>query len=110
MQVNADFKDLFAVLNAEEAEFLVVGGYAFSYHAFPRFTKDLDIWVHATLGNSARVYRALHAFGAPLHDLEERELAEEGLIFQMGVPPNRVDILTSIDGVQFSDAWEKLEP
>ncbi|HSM92248.1 MAG TPA: nucleotidyl transferase AbiEii/AbiGii toxin family protein [Anaeromyxobacteraceae bacterium] len=105
MPVNPDFRDLFAALNGARAEFLLVGGYALAVHALPRFTKDLDVWVNPTPENAARVLSALKAFGAPLGELTERDLSTPGIVFQMGLPPNRIDILTSIDGVTFGEAW-----
>ena len=105
MAVNPDFRDLFAALNAAGARYLLVGGYAVAFHAAPRFTKDLDVWTEPTAGNAARVAEALRAFGAPLQELSLADLQRAGLIFQMGVPPNRIDIVTSIDGVEFAEAW-----
>ena len=105
MQVNQDFADLFAALNAAEARYLLVGGYAVALHAEPRFTKDLDIWIEASAGNAARVHRALAAFGAPLSGISELDLATSGNVVQIGVPPNRIDVVTSIDGVEFPEAW-----
>ena len=103
--MNPDFRDLFAALNAAGARYLLVGGYAVAFHAEPRFTKDLDVWTEPTPANAPRVHEALQAFGAPLQDLAAGDLARPGLVFQMGVPPNRIDIVTSIDGVEFGDAW-----
>lgn len=94
-------------MNASGAEYLLVGGYAFAVHAHPRFTKDLDVWVAPTPANARRVMAALRAFGAPLQGLSEADLARPGLIFQMGVPPNRIDVLTSIDGVEFVVAFSQ---
>lgn len=105
MPVNQDFRDLFAALNAAGAEYLLVGGYAVAFHAEPRFTKDLDVWTEASGRNAALVYAALRAFGAPLAELSAEDLARPGLIFQIGVPPNRIDVLTSIDGLSFAEAW-----
>lgn len=105
MAVNPDFRDLFAALNAAKARYLLVGGYAVAFHAQPRFTKDLDIWTDPDPGNAARVYDALRSFGAPLGDLTTADLARVGIVFQIGMPPNRIDILTGIDGVAFGDAW-----
>lgn len=105
MPVNQDFRDLFAALNAAAAEYLLVGGYAVAFHAEPRFTKDLDVWTAASDENASRVYAALRAFGAPLGELTHADLARPGLIFQIGVPPNRIDVLTSIDGLSFAEAW-----
>lgn len=106
MPVNPDFRDLFAVLNAAGARYLLVGGYAVAFHAQPRFTKDLDIWTEPEAANAVRVYEALRQFGAPLQDLATADLERAGTIFQIGVPPNRIDIVTSIDGVGFPEAWQ----
>jgi hypothetical protein len=103
--VNPDFKDLFAALNAASAKYLLVGGYALAVHAVPRFTKDLDVWVEPSSENAVKVMEALHVFGAPTKALEDGDLARPGIVFQMGVPPNRIDIVTSIDGVTFDEAW-----
>ena len=105
MAVNPDFRDLFAALNAAAARYLLVDGYAVAFHAAPRFTKDLDVWTEPTPANAARVAEALRAFGAPLQDLSLADLERAGLVFQIGVPPNRIDIVTSIDGVEFAEAW-----
>ncbi len=105
MQTNSDFRDLFAALNAADAEYLVVGALALAAHGHIRATKDLDVWVRATPGNAERVHRALAAFGAPLQDLTVDDLASPNIIFQIGVAPVRIDIITSIDGVEFDEAW-----
>jgi len=110
MPVNRDFRDLFAELNAAGADYLLVGGYALAVHGLPRFTKDLDVWVGATAVNAARVRAALGRFGAPLGDLADSDLATEGIVFQIGIPPNRIDVLTSIDGVAFAAAWAERVP
>lgn len=107
MTVNPDFKDLFHELNVAEATFLVVGAHAVMYFTEPRYTKDLDIWVRADSDNASKVFRALGAFGAPLHELTTDDLACSGTIFQIGVAPNRIDVITSIDGVRFEDAWPR---
>lgn len=103
--LNRDFRDLFAALNAEKADYLLVGGYAVGFHAEPRFTKDLDVWVHATSDNAPMVFAALVRFGAPLGGVTVTDFADPGVVFQMGVPPNRIDILTSLAEVDFAEAW-----
>lgn len=103
--MNPDFRDVLHELSAAEARFLIVGAFAVSYHAEPRATADLDIFVEPSPENAAKVYRALAAFGAPLTDLEETDLATPGIVFQMGVAPRRIDILTEITGVDFAEAW-----
>ena len=105
MAVNPDFKDLFSAFNAEEVRYLLIGGYAVAFHAEPRFTKDLDLWIDASATNSVKVYAALRSFGAPLGGTTAADLAAAEQILQIGVPPNRVDLVTSIDGVEFDAAW-----
>lgn len=105
MPVNPDFSDLFSALNEVDARYLMVGGYAVSFHAEPRFTKDLDVWVEPTPANAAAVRAALSAFGAPVAGVSQEDLATPGMVVQVGVPPNRIDIVTSIDGVGFPEAW-----
>lgn len=103
--MSRDFRDLLFAFNAQGVEYLVVGAHALAAHGHVRATKDLDVWVRPDTENAARVLRALHAFGAPLHDLTESDLARAGLVFEIGVAPLRIDVLTSIDGVEFADAW-----
>jgi len=105
--MNADFLDLLTALNAAEARFLVVGGYAVGVHGRPRATKDLDIWVEASADNARRVIQALREFGAPLGDLIEQDLQVPGTVIKMGEAPSRIDILTKIEGVCFEDAWPR---
>ena len=106
MPLNDDFRDLFAALNAAGARYLLVGGYAVAFHAEPRFTKDLDVWVEPTQDNATRVFGALETFGAPLGEVTAADLSRPGIVFQIGVPPNRIDIVTHIDGVAFPEAWD----
>lgn len=103
--MNPDFSDLLAEFNAYGVECLVVGAHALAAHGVVRATKDMDVWVNPTPANAARVLRAIAAFGAPLHDLTEADLATPGIVFQIGVPPIRIDIVTAIDGVDFASAW-----
>jgi hypothetical protein len=84
-----------------------VGGYAVMLYTEPRYTKDLDVWVQANPENAAKVWRALVEFGAPLTGLGPDNFAHEGFFYQIGQPPVRVDILMSIDGVTFEEAWPK---
>ena len=94
-------------LSDSGVEFLLVGAYAMAAHGHPRATGDLDIWVRANPDNAVKVLVALSRFGAPLHDLTIEDLSTPGIIFQIGVEPSRIDILTEISGVLFSDAWER---
>lgn len=104
--LNRDFKDILSALNEEKAEYLVVGAYAMAVHGVPRATGDLDLWVNATDANAGRVWKALDRFGAPLAQLTPKDLCAPGLVYQMGVAPVRIDVLTSISGVGFADAWK----
>ena len=103
--MNSDFNELLSLLNANTVDYLIVGGYAVIEYAEPRYTKDLDIWIRADATNAPRVFRALSLFGAPLEGMSPADFAEEGFVFQMGVAPVRVDILMSIDGITFAEAW-----
>lgn len=105
MAVNPDFRDLFAALNEAGAKYLLVGGYALAYHSHPRYTRDLDVWVEPTDANARIVMAALGAFGAPLGELHASDLTGADVVFQIGVPPNRIDIVTGIDGLTFAEAW-----
>lgn len=103
--MNDDFLDMLSALSGEDAEFLIVGAYALAHHGLPRATGDLDIWVRCSAENAPRVWAALERFGAPLVDLSMEDLGRAELVVQIGVAPARIDLLTSIDGVAFADAW-----
>jgi uncharacterized nucleotidyltransferase DUF6036 len=103
--VNQDFRDLLAEFNARQVEFILVGAHALAAHGHVRATQDLDVWVRPSPENAKRVIQALRTFGAPLHDLTEKDLSTPGVVFQIGVEPIRIDILTAIDGVGFDEAW-----
>ena len=100
-----DMQDLLRVLNAHSVEYLVVGGYAFGVHLEPRATKDLELFIRADEENSKAIFQALAEFGAPLTGLTPADF-KDGTAFQMGQPPERVDILQPIDGITFDEAWE----
>jgi hypothetical protein len=93
--------------NAAGVDYLVVGAYALAAHGRVRATGDLDLWVRPDAANAKRVVKALAAFGAPLGGLTEADLVRPGLVFQIGVAPLRIDILTAIDGVGFDEAWKE---
>src|SRR5690606_11188843 len=103
--MNRDFVEMLAALRDAGAEYLVVGAHALAAHGRPRATGDLDLWVRPAQDNARRVYAALAAFGAPLDQLTVEDLTEPDLIYQVGVVPARIDILTGISGVEFAEAW-----
>ena len=107
MFVNSDFSDLLKLFNDNNVRYLIIGGYAVIQYAEPRYTKDLDLWISTDTTNAVSVYIALKVFGAPLAGLTEKDFAEEGYFYQMGVSPMRVDILMGIPGIEFEPAWEK---
>ncbi|HEY6326512.1 MAG TPA: hypothetical protein VIW73_08410 [Candidatus Cybelea sp.] len=107
MELNPDFSDLLRAFLSGGVEFLVVGAHALSVHDRARATKDLDVWIQPTRENAQRVWRALASFGAPLHSLTVEDLIDEDTVFQIGVAPIRIDVLTSITGVDFEEAWPK---
>ncbi|MBI1867037.1 MAG: hypothetical protein HYS06_01845 [Methylocystis sp.] len=102
-----DFKELLSIFNDNKVKYLVVGGYAVSFHAQPRATRDLDILIKPDAENAAAVYAALTEFGAPLEGLRPEDFIERGKFFRMGTPPVMVDILPEISGVDFDRAWRR---
>ena len=105
--MNEDYHDILAALIAHDVRFLIVGAHALAVHGYPRSTVDIDIWIDATEENAARVWRALAEFGAPLDDLNVRQqdLTRHNVVVQLGLPPNRIDILTGVSGLTFDRAW-----
>lgn len=103
--MSPDFLDMLCELNAVGAEYLVIGAFAVSAHGFARATEDLDIWVRPTPENAERVMTAIKRFGAPLHDLKTVDLHSQDVVFQIGIAPQRIDFLTTIEAIDFDDAW-----
>jgi hypothetical protein len=103
--VNRDFVEMLSALSVAGVEFLVVGAHALAAYGRPRATGDLDIWIRRSPENAGRAYEALRAFGAPLFDLTLEDLEKPDNVFQIGVVPCRIDLLTSISGVDFDVAW-----
>jgi len=102
-----DFKELLSCFNAHNVKYLIVGGYAVSFHAQPRATKDLDIFIMADPTNARAAYEALSRFGAPLAGIQVSDLADPRKFVRFGQPPIAIDILPGIDGVNFEEAWER---
>ena len=105
--LNPDYRDILHIFSDEEVEYLLVGAYALAAHGYVRATGDIDLWIHANPLNAKRVIRALKVFGAPLAQVTEADFETPGIVFQIGVEPNRIDILTEISGVSdFKAAWD----
>jgi hypothetical protein len=105
--IDNDYKDMLLALLAENVKFMLVGGYALAAHGYPRFTYDLDFFIMASPENASAIIRALKRFGAPLMGVSEADFEKEGEVFQIGVPPIRIDIITKINGVSFADAYPR---
>jgi len=102
--LNEDYREMLENLLNEGVAFILVGAYALAAHGFPRATGDMDIWVKPDANNSKKVYSALAKFGAPMGEISEGEFSQPGLIFQIGIVPRRIDIITKISGVEFDEA------
>ena len=109
MQINSDYKDLLLRFNENGTRYLVAGGYAVMRYTEPFYTKDLDLWVEPVPENAVKVLAALRAFGAPTSDLSERDLCTPGVFFQIGIAPNRIDIMTDVPGLSFGESWQRAE-
>ncbi len=105
--LNPDYRDMLSILNDEGAEYLVVGAHALAAHGYPRATGDIDLWIRCTEENAKRVWRSLCRFGAPLRDLTLADLVTPDIVFQIGIEPRRIDLLTSIEAVTFEEAWPR---
>ncbi len=109
MLTNADFIELLSLFEKHKVRYLIVGGYAVMKYSEPRFTKALDILIATDTENANSVYTALKEFGAPLANLTADDFTHQDYFYQMEVPPLRVDIMMSIPGISFEDAWNNLE-
>ncbi|WP_084955607.1 nucleotidyl transferase AbiEii/AbiGii toxin family protein [Thermoactinospora rubra] len=107
MELDPDFSEFIALCVARDVRFLIVGGYALAAHGHPRFTKDLDIWVWVDPGNADRLVAALEEFGFASLGLQPADFLQQGVVVQLGYPPKRIDILTSVDGVEFESCWPR---
>ncbi|MFO7915366.1 MAG: DUF6036 family nucleotidyltransferase [Candidatus Krumholzibacteriales bacterium] len=105
--LNEDYKEMLHALSSEKVKFLLVGAYAMAAHGYPRATMDIDIWIMPTQENADAVLRALRRFGSPLHNLTREDLQTDGTIFQIGVAPRRIDIITTASGLQFKEVYDR---
>ncbi len=104
--LNEDYKDILSALLEQKVDFILVGAYAMAAHGFLRATMDIDLWVRPNGENAQRVYTALAQFGAPMSQVTIDDFKTPGLVFQIGVAPCRIDILTAITGVEFEQAYD----
>ncbi len=107
--MNSDFKDLLSAFAKAGVRYLIIGGYAVSKHTEPRYTKDLDIWIDNARENAEIVFHALLEFGAPLQDISVDDFTQPTLVYQIGLPPSRIDILMGLKEMNFSECWHRRE-
>jgi hypothetical protein len=105
--LNEDYRDMLQALVDERVRFLLVGAYALAAHGYPRATMDIDIWVMPAPDNADAVMRAIRRFGAPLHNLTKADLEKDGTVFQIGVAPRRIDIITAASGLRFEEVFSR---
>lgn len=103
--LNQDFREFVQLLNDNQVRYLVIGGYAVALHGYPRYTKDIDIWIEMSANNATRLLAALAQFGFASLDLQAEDFMEPNQVIQLGYPPNRIDLLTTPDGVNFETAY-----
>jgi len=106
MKINKDFEEFFGLLNKNKVDYLIVGGYAYAIHAEPRFTKDIDIFLRITDLNASAIMQTLRDFGFGELDISKQDFLKKNQIIQLGYPPNRIDLLTSVSGITFEKAWQ----
>jgi hypothetical protein len=105
--LSKDFKEFIELLNGHDVRYLVVGGYAVAFHGYPRYTKDLDIWIELSPENALNVLKALGEFGFGSLGLKAEDFLETDQIVQLGYPPNRIDILTTLKGIHFENCFKE---
>lgn len=107
MQIAPDFREFIGLLNANKVKYLIVGGYAVAFHGYPRYTKDLDVWLMVSEENAVQVMKSLEQFGFGQAGLKKKDFLSAGEFIQLGYPPLRIDLLTSCDGVTFEECYNK---
>jgi hypothetical protein len=110
MQLQRDLREFIELLNSESVEYAIVGGWAFGFHARPRYTQDIDILIRSTPGNAARLEIVIHRFGFGSLGLSAHDFLASGQVIQLGQPPHRIDLLTSLTGISTEEVWQSLQP
>jgi predicted nucleotidyltransferase len=109
MILNPDFKEFFQLLNDNGARYLIIGGYAVAYHGYPRYTKDIDVWIWINPENATRLVKTLRDFGFESLGLEEKDFLESDTVVQLGYAPNRIDLIMGASGVDFDESFDSRE-
>lgn len=107
MTLSLDFREFVQLLNAHSVRYLVVGGYAVAFHGHPRYTKDLDLWIEPTPDNVRRLLAALEECGFGNLGLDQQDFLEPDTVVQLGRPPNQIDLLSTLDGISFTESFEQ---
>jgi hypothetical protein len=105
IELPQDFKEFLNLLNVQGVKYLLIGGYAVGYHGYPRATHDMDIWIAMSRDNAERIVRVLREFGFDTPDLSESLFLQDRSIVRMGVPPIRIEVVTTISGVSFEECY-----
>lgn len=105
MVLNKDFREFIELLNRNDVKYLIVGGYAVAVHGYPRYTKDIDIWIFTDELNLKKIVKVINDFGFKSSNIKVADLKESGTVVQLGLPPNRIDLITDVDGVDFDDSY-----
>ncbi len=106
MVLNKDFREFIELLNQNEVKYLIVGGYAVAVHGYPRYTKDIDIWIFTNEHNLKKIINVINEFGFKSTELKEKDFKGKDTVVQLGLPPNRIDLITELDGVEFDDCFD----
>ncbi len=106
IKLHQDFREFIALLNANEVEYLIVGAFALAFHGHPRNTGDIDFWIKNDMSNAKKVFKCITEFGFPVDKLDEKDFTSNDLIFQMGYPPVRIDMITSVEALEFDKSFK----
>ena len=106
MILNPDYREFFQLLNANDVRYLIIGGYAVAYHGYPRYTKDIDIWIWINPENATKIITVLKEFGFESLNLKESDFLEPETIIQLGYAPNRIDLIMGVPGVDFEESYK----
>ena len=107
--LSPDFKEFIKLLNDHNVKYLIVGGYALAFHGHPRYTKDIDVWIESSMDNADKLLKVLSDFGFESIELSSSDFLVSDNVIQLGFPPNRIDILTSVDGINFGESSSKAQ-
>ncbi len=106
IKIHQDFREFIELLNKNEVDYLIVGAFALAFHGHPRYTGDIDFWIRNDLSNAKKIFKCINEFGFPIDKLDEKDFTSDDLIFQMGYPPVRIDVITSVEALEFDVSFK----